>query len=96
MLNKEELRRQVIQYFRSVGSGENIVQCIKEALFLHQKFSPVQIFEVLSRGRQRLTAGDIRNYLIQHNISFSEDELRYYLSHNGFKNDATLNEYSCP
>lgn len=29
MLNKEELRKQVIQYFRSVGSGENIVQCIK-------------------------------------------------------------------
>ena len=46
MLNKEELRKQVIQYFRAVGSGENIVQCIKEALFLHEKFSPVMIFEM--------------------------------------------------
>jgi hypothetical protein len=46
MLNKEELRKQVIQYFRSVGSGENIVQCIKEALFLHEKFSPVMVFEM--------------------------------------------------
>ena len=46
MLNKEELRKQVIQYFRSVGSGENIVQCIKEALFLHDRFSPVVLFEV--------------------------------------------------
>lgn len=44
MLNKEELRKQVIQYFKSVGSGENIVQCIKEALFLEAKFSPIMIF----------------------------------------------------
>jgi len=35
MLHKDELRKQVIQYFRTVGSGENILQCIKEALFLH-------------------------------------------------------------
>ena len=46
MFNKEEVRKQVIQYFRSVGSGENIVQCIKEALFLHEKFNPVMLFEV--------------------------------------------------
>jgi hypothetical protein len=29
MYNKEEVRSQLIQYFKAVGSGENIVQAIK-------------------------------------------------------------------
>lgn len=35
MFNKAEVRKQIIQYFKSAGSGENIVQAIKEALFLN-------------------------------------------------------------
>lgn len=47
----------------------------------------------LSKGKQKITVGDIRNYLINHNIMFSEDELKYYLHQNNFKSEITLNEY---
>lgn len=39
----------------------------------------------LSRGKQKITVNDIRNYLTQHNIMFGEDELKYYLNQNNFK-----------
>lgn len=46
----------------------------------------------LSKGKQKITTGDIRNYLVNHNIMFSEDELKYYLHQNNFKSEITLNE----
>lgn len=48
MFNKEEVRSLLIQYFKSVGSGENIVQAIKEALFLNERFNPLVLFEMYS------------------------------------------------
>ncbi len=46
----------------------------------------------LSKGKQKITTADIRNYLVSHNIMFSEDELRYYLHQNNFRSEITLNE----
>jgi hypothetical protein len=46
----------------------------------------------LSRGKQRITHADVRNYLTQHSIMFGEEELRYYFHQNNFGPEITLNE----
>lgn len=46
MFPKDEVRKQIVQYFKAVGSGENIIQAIKEALFLNEQFNPLVLFEM--------------------------------------------------
>jgi hypothetical protein len=45
MTAKEELRKQIIQFLQVMSEGENIIQCIKEALVMHEEFSPIVLFE---------------------------------------------------
>jgi hypothetical protein len=41
------LRNLIIQLLQAMSEGENILQCIKEALILHENFNPVVLFERL-------------------------------------------------
>lgn len=47
----------------------------------------------ISKGKQKITKDDWRNYLIDHDISFTEDELKFFITHYEFQSDATLNQY---
>ena len=42
---KSDLRSQVIQLLQVMSEGENIIQCIKEALVMHEEFNPIVLFE---------------------------------------------------
>lgn len=42
----KQLRSMVLQYFQCLSSGENYVQCMKEALFIDDKFNPLLIFDM--------------------------------------------------
>lgn len=49
-MGRDELRNLIIQLLQAMSEGENILQCIKEALILHENFNPVVLFERYAMG----------------------------------------------
>ena len=47
----------------------------------------------VSRGKQKISKEDWRQYFLHRNISFTEEEIRYFFNLNTFGEHITLNEY---
>lgn len=46
MSDKRELRGRILQYYSHIANGNNIKECICEAIFLHPRFNPLVLMEM--------------------------------------------------